>query len=233
VVVRPSARTSFPFYKLQVGEVALWEASHGRKGRHMRRRLTAAICLFAGVALALGLTALTLDRSPLRAEAGGITFPRDHGPFLNGSELTITRAEALFGRHIIRPSHGLANDASLRHVFFERIPGDPNESPMPLRADVVQVALDYQSGVLITVELVSGTQSLFDLDPASQYQLMVPDTPGAQTTTVHGAPAMTIPRDSSGPGVVDVTMQGERVVIGGDYSPFEVSTLLEIAQTLS
>lgn len=84
---------------------------------------------------------------------------------------------------------------------------------MPLRADVVHVALDYQSGVVITVELVSGTQNPFDLDPASQYQLMVPDTPGAQTTTVLGAPAMTIPSDSSGPGVVDVTMQGERVVI--------------------
>jgi hypothetical protein len=50
---------------------------------------------------------------------------------------------------------------------------------------------------------------------------------------VQGAPAMTIPRDSSGPAIVDVTTQGERVVIGGDYATVEVTTLLEIAQTLS
>jgi hypothetical protein len=87
-------------------------------------------------------------------------------------------------------SFGLPMDWRMPPAFStssSRIPGDPNESPMPLRADVVQVALDYQSGVLITVELVSGTQSLFDLDPASQYQLMVADTPGAQTTGLLGA----------------------------------------------
>jgi hypothetical protein len=44
---------------------------------------------------------------------------------------------------------------------------------------------------------------------------------------------MTILRDSSGPAVVDVTMQGERVVIYGDDAPLEVSDLLDIAQTLS
>jgi len=38
---------------------------------------------------------------------------------------------------------------------------------------------------------------------------------------------MTIPRDNSGPSVVDVTMQGERVVIYGDNTPLEVSDLLE------
>lgn len=62
---------------------------------------------------------------------------------------------------------------------------------------------------------------------------MVADTRGARTTTVLGAPAMTIPRDASGCGVVDVTMQGERVVLYSDDSPLEVNTLLDIAQTLS
>jgi hypothetical protein len=142
-------------------------------------------------------------------------------------------AEALFGRHIIRPSHAQANDSTIQHIFFERVPDDPNETLMPLRADVVHVAIDYQSGILVTVELVAGTENPFDLDPASQYQLMVVDSPGAQTTMVQGAPAMTIPRDSSGPAIVDVTTQGERVVIGGDYATVEVTTLLEIAQTLS
>jgi hypothetical protein len=85
----------------------------------------------------------------------------------------------------------------------------------------------------ITVELRAGTQDRFDLDPASQYELMVVDTPGAKATTVLGAPAMTIPRDSSGPALVDVAMQGERVVIYEDHAPLEVSDLLGIAETLS
>ncbi len=89
-------------------------------------------------------------------------------------------AEALFGRHIIRPAHSQVNDSTIRRNYFERIPGNPNETPMPLRADVIHVAIDYQGGVLITLELEAGTQNLFDLDPASQYQLMVVDTPGAK-----------------------------------------------------
>jgi hypothetical protein len=199
----------------------------------MRPRLTAAICLFAGGALGLGLTALVLDRSPTRTSAVA-QVPKGHGPFLNGTEVsTIVAAEALFGRHIIRPSHSEVNDSTIRHIYFERIPGDPNDPSPPFRADVIHVAIDYQGGVQITVELKAGTQDLFDLDPASQYELMVVDTPGAKTTTVQGAPAMTFPRDSSGPASVDVTMQGERVVIYGDPAPLEVSALLDVAQTLS
>lgn len=199
----------------------------------MRPRLTAAICLLAGGALGLGLTALALDRSPTRTSAEA-QVPQDHGPFLNGTEVsTIAAAEALFGRHIIRPSHSEVNDSTIQRIYFERIPGDPNETPVPLRADVIHVAIDYRDGVQVTVELKAGTQDLFDLDPASQYRLMVVDTPGAKTTTVQGAPAMTIPRDSTGPAVVDVTVQGERVVIYGDPAPLDVSNLLDIAQTLS
>ena len=93
----------------------------------MRPRLTAAIGLFAGGALGLGLTALALDGSPTRTSAGA-QAPQGDGPFLNGTEVpTIAAAEALFGRHIIRPSHAEVNDSTIRNIYFERIPGDPND----------------------------------------------------------------------------------------------------------
>jgi hypothetical protein len=198
----------------------------------MRRRLTWTICLMAGLGLAVGLWSLVRPDSRPRSTAG-LQLPRDHGPFINGAQIdTISGAEALFGRHIIRPSHGQAGDGTIRKIFVERITGDPNEVQTPLRADVVHVAIDYQSGVLVTVELEAGTQSLFETDPASQYALMVGDTPGAETTTVLGAPAMTMPRTATEPAVVDVTIRGERVVIYSDHSSLEVDGLLDIAQTL-
>jgi hypothetical protein len=199
----------------------------------LRPRSIVAICVVAGVALWLGITALALTRSPTRTSTAGARTPQGGGPFVDGIEVpTIVAAEALFGRHIIRPSHSEVNDSAIRHIYFERIPGDPNDTSMSLRADIVHVAIEYQGGVLITVELEAGTQSLFDLDPASQYGLMVGDTPGAKTTMVLGAPAMTFPRNSSGPAVVDVTIRGERVVIYGDNAPLEVTDLLDMAQAL-
>jgi hypothetical protein len=62
---------------------------------------------------------------------------------------------------------------------------------------------------------------------------MVVDSPGAKATVVLGAPAITMPGNGSGPAVVDVTMQGERVVIYADHPPLEASDLLDIAKTLS
>jgi hypothetical protein len=200
----------------------------------MRRGLTA-LALLAGFAIpfSFGTTGCDAPRAggPPR---GGIQFDRDHGPFLKSQRLTLAGAEAAFGSHLLRPSHSLANDDRVRAVFFERIPGDPNEDVLALRTDLLHVAIDYDSGVLITIELVKGTGSLFETDPAQQYAYMLADAPvGSSVQDVHGVSALLLPADAAGEvDSVDLTLGGERISVSGEYADIELNTLIDIANTL-
>jgi hypothetical protein len=161
-------------------------------------------------------------------ERQGLTLPREVGPF-GGQRVTLEAAQAAVSFQLVRPTHPLANDSSVRAVFLRVVPDDS----LPSNAE--QVAIDYDSGILVLLEPAS--QVGFEDDPATQYQEMAEGYPPgkAEVSRVHGVPALLIPRDVSnaGPAIVDLTLEGVRVILYGAYAPLELSNLIEVAETVS
>jgi hypothetical protein len=160
-------------------------------------------------------------------EEQGMKLPREAGPF-GGQRVTLEAAQEDVSFEIVRPSHPLANDSNVRAVFLQVVPDDS------LSSDAEQVAIDYQSGIVVLLEPAS--QVGFEEDPGSQYQEMAEGYPAgqAEVSTVHSAPALLISRNVSNdsPAVVDLTIDGVRVIFYGSYAPVELATLIEVAETI-
>ena len=123
------------------------------------------------------------------------------------------------GTRFFRPDHPLANDSKILSVFVEVGSGSGRW---------IQAAIDYESGILVTVERARG-RGLGD------YAGFVADVPGAYVTTVQGVPAAVIPANTNGTpnaAVVDVTLKGFRVVLFSMYARLPPETLMEVAETL-
>lgn len=167
----------------------------------------------------------------LQGISQGISHPRELGPFGNGRVSSLEEAQALVSFDLPRPSHPLANDAIVKYVFVQIVPADSSPTP------VVQVAIDYTSGILVLLEPAS--QVGFADDPGAQYQEMAEGWPaGVQVSQVRGVPALVIPRNVAengvgNPAAVDLTLDGVRVGIYAKYAPLEVETVLAIAETVA
>jgi hypothetical protein len=219
----------------------------------MRRRLliVGSIIAIVAVAVILGFRGLSSKTSVAPGAARGPTATesspsptaqfdlgssRDRGPFGTGQKFaTVAEAEAVAAYHFVRPAHALANDALVRAVFFERVPGEQGSTDCS-GSDVLHGAIDYTSGVLITIEHVAGTGCPFDLDPAGSYASMAASSEGLwQTTTIDGVSALVSPgyQKNSSPAFVDLTIQGVRVTIYAMYAPIDLATLTEVAETLT
>jgi len=220
----------------------------------MKQRVLVAGSIVVGLALSLSLGFWESSRSKTQPAPEGsssksqpapersrpiVAGPqpdRDVGPFLLGQKLaTIAEAEEAAGYHFVRPDDALANDALVMAAFVEEVPGDKNAETDCLRSDVRQGAVDYTSGILVMVELVSGTGCPFDLDPEGSYETMAATSGGLwQTTTVDSVTALVSPgyEKNSSPAFVDLTIQGIRVRIFAMYAPIDLATLTAVAETL-
>ncbi len=162
-----------------------------------------------------------------RPTAGGVRLgifpPRERGPFLQGEALTLSEAASRAGFHLYRPSDPLASDGSLKTVWFEAAPG---HTP--------HVALEYESGVLITLD-----EAVFQ--PESHYRELARRLGLREEAvrTVHGVPALVIPQDSpvdarrNNPASVDLVLEGVHITVYGQYGSFEIDDLVRIAESLA
>ncbi len=211
----------------------------------MRERSAAHVGLGAGLAfgviLSFGLVALaglhgagtSAAPSPMQVVAG-VNFSRDHGPFGTGQRgVSLAEAEATAGLPLVRPQSALANDGNIRAIYTETAPGDSSETDACRRHALVHAAIDYQSGILVEIQLVAGTGCPLDRDPAAEWRSMASGYAGWRVGTVDGRPALLVPRDSSGPASVSRIVQGVEVTIYGLYAPINLSTLVGVAGSLS
>ena len=218
----------------------------------MRRRLLIAGSLLAVLmsAVILGFRVSSSDipradqtsQSQTTSDGGrlavhtGPQFSRDRGPFGTGQKFaTVAEAEAVAAYHLVRPDHALANDALVRAAFFERVRGEPGSTGCT-GSDVLHGAIDYTSGILITIERVAGTGCPFDLDPAGSYASMAASSEGLwETTTIDGVTALVSPgyQRNSSPAFVDLTIRGVEVTIYAMFAPIDLTTLTEVAETLT
>jgi hypothetical protein len=170
--------------------------------------------------------------APSHDIAGTIHLTRDHGPLLLGAPMTLAEAEQQAGSHLPRPNSDLANDSTIRRVFYEKRSHD--------KRDGYIVAIDYQSGLIVYVHPVSYDGAAFD-DPATQYKGMADGLNDALGTsiaslgTVLGRPALFIePSPPDGVASVDVVLaDGFRVQLIAEYaSTMTLAALQEAANSI-
>lgn len=127
---------------------------------------------------------------------------------------------------LLTPAHSLANDATVKAVFVNRA---LNEDGSPFD----KVAIDYQSGILLYLEQVSGDLAL---DPAKELAEDAAAFPSdAMVKEVHGVPALVVePQSEDGSmAVVILVLNDLRVVVYAKFAPIPSSDLVEVAQTIA
>jgi hypothetical protein len=156
-------------------------------------------------------------------------------PFVTGDEFAdIAQAEAKAGFDFVRPSSSLANDDLVVGTFVEVIPGDPTDPEPCGRASVQHSAIEYSTGVLLIVDLVSGTGCPFDKDPSSVYQSMVGAHSYWKLQPINDVLALTSPGNPavSAPAFVDFVLKGERVRLFAEHQKVDLAALIEVAASV-
>jgi len=164
--------------------------------------------------------------------AGALQLPRQHGPLLLGAPVTLEGAESLAGGHLPRPNTPVANDSSVRGVFYEQERFDDGRPPS------YQIALDYDAGVIVFVH--PAADDSFD-DPATEYAQMANGlnksigSSIASVKTIQGLPALVIQHSGTGVSSVDFVLpSGLRVQLIAVYAPtMDVATVEAIAQSIA
>jgi hypothetical protein len=157
---------------------------------------------------------------------------QEGNPFVTGDQFAgIAQAEAKAGFDFVRPSSSLANDDLVVGTFVEIIPGDPTDPEPCGQAGVRHAAIEYSTGMLLIVDLVSGTGCPFDKDPSSVYQSMVGAQANWKLQTINGVLALTSPGDPavSAPAFVDLVVKGERVRLFAEHQKVDLAALIVVA----
>ncbi|MCA1705926.1 MAG: hypothetical protein LC808_22765 [Actinobacteria bacterium] len=169
---------------------------------------------------------------PPQGATVGFQPSRTKGPLGAGHRSSLSEARDRAPFPILRPDHPRASDASLASVFLEALPKDTGGLK-------VQVALDYGSGIVIILQraLDAGLTG----DTTAQYQSYAAGLVGAEVTTVHGVPAVVVQggvtpgsrADGLNPSVVDLTLNGVRIQIYGQFdASITAQNLVEVAETI-
>ncbi len=151
-------------------------------------------------------------------------LPRDHGPFATAQKVTLEEAEEAVSFPLVRPQHALANDLLIRAVYVEIVSSGEG-------GVVEQGAIDYETGILLI--LSPATLDGFDSDPQADYEAMADAVPGAQVQTVNGVPAFVFESaDGTSPAAIDLTLDGVRAILTGEYAPVDLEDLVGVAESL-
>jgi hypothetical protein len=159
----------------------------------------------------------------------GLPAPsRETGHLIGGRPVTLAEAEATAGYRLARPDHELANDSNIRGVFIVVLNEDAPGSTHAV------VSIDYESGILLIFHPASegmqeGAAGAYEAEAAEM-------APEVQVTTVNGAPALVIPKDTdadkANPSAVDLVLGEVEVAIYGQYASFDIATIVAVAETL-
>jgi hypothetical protein len=114
---------------------------------------------------------------------------------------------------IVLPNHPLANETTLVRVW---------------RCSDIQVAFEYQSGLVVYLE-----QNSLD-DPAAVWARLAQEYPEYSTGTVSGTPASFAQPDASGGSVggVQFVRDGVDIVVNGN-GEIPLSDLIQVSESLS
>jgi hypothetical protein len=134
---------------------------------------------------------------------------------------------------LILANDRLANAESIRGVYASTLSGDPEEVTACGRSDHALVAIDYESGLVVTYDLVQGTGCPFDADPVDVYKSELTDNPDATVGDVNGFPAMFFPSDSSGDASVSFVAGGVKIDLYAAYAPLDLTDLERVAASMS
>jgi hypothetical protein len=191
----------------------------------------AAAILAVAVLLAAGCssqaTGTTPSESHPRSNALGLGgFTRERGPFIFGQKVSLEEAEGQVPFHLYRPDDSLASDRSIRAVFVENTVDDEGNP-------VVRAAIDYQTGVLLTLAMAPSTVVA---DPLAFWTTKTSQNDGRSVATVLGGPALVIQRnvnEAGNPAAVSMVIDGVLVTLYGQYGPIEATALIDAADTIS
>ena len=206
-----------------------------------RRPIAIALAGAAGLLLAVGLGIGAMrdtDLPQIQRQApdvlgqppGGVEeqLSRDEGPLLYGTKMGLAEAADQMGGSLLRPNHELASDASIRNVYVETATDDETGVAWS------QAALDYVSGVVLTIWPVEFRGSGFAEDAEQQYAEMAKVIGSrAQVQTIQGVPALVIEAGSGPdqPAAVDIVLGDMRAQLIAAYSPLSAADLVAIAET--
>jgi len=171
------------------------------------------------------------NRYPERVIAGFQPW-QEGNPFVTGDSFAgIAQAEDKAGFDFVRPSSSLANDDLVVGTFVEIIPGEPTDPEPCGRAGVRHAAVEYSTGILLIIDLVSGTACPFDKDPNSVYQSMVGARLYWKLQTINGVLALMSPGNPavSAPAFVDLVVKGQRVRLFSEHQKVDLAALIEVA----
>jgi hypothetical protein len=84
----------------------------------------------------------------------GLTHSRNDGPFLFGKQMSLMEAQSEAGFSFLLPNDSIANESIVRAVYLEMRPGDPEGETPCAKFPETQAAIDYESGLIVTYELV-------------------------------------------------------------------------------
>jgi hypothetical protein len=114
----------------------------------------------------------------------GFTQSLDSDPFVNGEETTLEAAEAMLGRHVVRPDSDIASDSNISRVWVDKV----NK----------RVAIYYGSGVLLTIQSADETDSNPAKRRANQEEFVAAQDGASTILQVNGVTAVGTQQDFGG-----------------------------------
>jgi hypothetical protein len=194
------------------------EPSVGPRRRKDRRRRALLVGIGSLVVSVLAVSTYMLSASRVAGPEGTETPNMAHlellgpGPLPGGVETTLSAAEALAGFAILRPQDQLASDESLATVWVSTV------GPL-------QVAMEYQSGVLVLLKQSEVA------DPLQDYEDMAKENSASHVTTVNEAPALML-TGSGGPSI-DLVIDEVNVQIQSRDARATVDDILKVAASIA
>src|SRR2546428_4918919 len=154
-------------------------------------------------------------------------FSREKGPFFAGEKVSLGEAEdsaKLIDKDFLffRPNHPLANDDSIRSVFMETANDETGTARF-------QIAIDYESGILMYLWPDEGTDDL-----QKHYEALAAEFgAGAEVTSINGAPALIVDGSDTRPSAASTVLSGIKIQLIAKNAQIDASTIPAIAQSLS